>query len=408
MIFVGIDWSEGHQLVEVQAESGKLLKGLRVDADVAGLTRLQEVISEHAEDASQVVVGIEATQGLLVNALIGSGYRVYSINPLSAARAREGESPAGSKSDVVDAHVLADLVRTRRPQLRPLAGDSELAQVVQVRARSHVRAIRLQRRLRNELRSTLGKYFAAALPLLGEEPEDLRDALAVLSLATTPAQARRLSLDQLRTSLAQHGRQRNINARAIRIRELLRLEQLELKLPRLVKAYSDEVGYLVRTLLQVRAEIRELEQQLAQDLEEHTDAEIILSLPGLGLVLGARVLGESGDDPTRFAHARARKNYAGNAPVTKSSGKYRSVSRRLARNRWLADASFLWANSAINASPGARAYYDRQRARGNSHNGPPGPWPTASSGSSTAAFASAVAMSSQSPGRVRRRPRLDS
>ena len=368
MIFVGIDWSEDHHQVEVQSGSGKVLKGFRVNAEVTGLSRLQEVLSEHAEEPSQVVIGIEANQGLLVNALIGSGYRVYAINPLTSARAREGESPARSKSDAADAHVLANLVRTRRQKLQPLAGDSELAQVIQVRARSHLRAIRLQQRLRNQLRSTLAKYFAAALPLLGDEPEDLRDALAVFSLATTPAQARRLNLDQLRASLARHGRQRNINAKAIQIQEQLRASHLELNLPRLVKAYSDEVGYMVRTLLQVRAEIRELEQQLTQDFEEHPDAEILHSLPGLGVVLGARVLGESGDDPTRYDNARARKNYAGNAPVTKSSGKHRSISRRLARNRLLADACFLWANSAINASPGARRYYDHLRARGQGHN----------------------------------------
>lgn len=368
MIFVGIDWSEGHHQIEVQNGTGKVLKNFRVNADVAGLSRLQEVITELAEEPSQVAIGIEANQGLLVNALIGSGYRVYAINPLTAARAREGESLSQAKSDGLDAHVLAGLVRTRRQKLRPLAGDSELAQVIQVRARSHVRAIRLQQRLRNQLRSALAKYFAAALPLLGDEPEDLRDALAVLSLATTPDQARRLTLNQLRLSLARQGRQRNIEAKALQIQALLRTPHLELNQARVVLAYSDEVGYLVRSLIQIRAEIRELEQQLNQDFEEHPDAEIICSLPGLGLTLGARVLAESGDDPTRFANARARKNYAGNAPITKSSGKHRSVSRRLARNRWLADASFLWANCAINASPGARRYYDCLRARGKGHN----------------------------------------
>ncbi len=368
MIFVGIDWSEEFHEVELQAGSGRVLKRLKLRVDLAGLTRLQEVITDAAEEPSQVVVAIEASHGLLVNALVASGYRVYDINPLTAARARQGESPAGSKSDAGDAHLLANLVRTKRQDLRPLAGDSEQAQAVHIRARSHVRAIRHQQRLRNQLRSSLAKFFPGALPLLGDEPEELRDALAVLTLAANPVQARRLSLNKLRASLARHGRQRNLDAKAAQIQEQLRQPQPELSSAKVLSAHSDEVRYLVRSLVQVRSEVALLEEQLAQDFEEHPDAKIILSLPGLGVVLGARVLGESGDDPTCYANAKARKNYAGNAPITRRSGKWEARNRRVARNRWLADATFLWARSALSASPGARRYYDQLRARGKTHN----------------------------------------
>jgi len=368
VIFVGIDWSEEFHEVELQAGSGRVLKRLKLRADLAGLTRLQEVITDAAEEPSQVVVAIEASHGLLVNALVASGYRVYDINPLTAARARQGESPAGSKSDAGDAHLLANLVRTKRQDLRPLAGDSEQAQAVHIRARSHVRAIRHQQRLRNQLRSSLAKFFPGALPLLGDEPEELRDALAVLTLAANPVQARRLSLNKLRASLARHGRQRNLDAKAAQIQEQLRQPQPELSSAKVLSAHSDEVRYLVRSLVQVRSEVALLEEQLAQDFEEHPDAKIILSLPGLGVVLGARVLGESGDDPTCYANAKARKNYAGNAPITRRSGKWEARNRRVARNRWLADATFLWARSALSASPGARRYYDQLRARNKTDN----------------------------------------
>ena len=367
MIFVGIDWSESHHDVEVQAGSGKVLKQLRIDADVAGLTRLQETLSELAEEPSQVVIGIESNHGLLVNALVASGYRLYSINPLTSARAREGESPGRSKSDRSDAHVLANLVRTKRQDLRPLAGDSEQAQAVQVRARSHARAVRMQQRLRNQLRSALAKFYAALLPLLSEG-EDLRDALAVLSVAPNPELGRRLSLNKLQSTLGRHGRQRNLAGKAAQLQAMLRAPQLELNSPKVVSAYSDEVSYLVRSLLQVRSEIKLLEEQLAEDFRGHPDAEIYLSLPGLADVLGARVLGESGDDPTRYPDARARKNYAGSAPITQRSGKRKLVSRRIARNRLLADTTFLWGLCAISASAGARRYYDPLRARGKTHN----------------------------------------
>jgi transposase len=368
VIFVGIDWSEEQHEVELQEGSGKVLKRLKLSADLAGLTRLQEVITAQDQEPSQVVVAIEASHGLLVNALVASDYRVYAINPMTSARARQGESPSGSKSDAGDAHLLANLVRTRRQDLRPLAGDSKLAQAIRVRARSHVRAIRHQQRLRNQLRSALADFFPGALPLLGDEPEDLRDALAVLTLAANPVQARRLSLNKIRASLERQGRQRYLDTKAAEIQEQLRKPQLELSSPKVLSAYSDEVRALVRILVQVRAEIALLEAQLAQDFEEHPDAKIIVSLPGLGGVLGARVLGESGDDPTCYPNAKARKNYAGNSPITRRSGKKETHHRRVARNRLLADATFLWAKSALTASPGARRYYDQLRARNKSNN----------------------------------------
>ncbi len=95
----------------------------------------------------------------------------------------------------------------------------------------------------------------------------------------------------------------------------------------------------------------------------HPDAEIYLSMPGIGAITGARVLAEFGDDPTRYASAKARKNYAGTSPITRASGKSRTVQARYVRNNRLADALQAHAFSALNASPGARRYYDKQRAR---------------------------------------------
>jgi hypothetical protein len=92
-----------------------------------------------------------------------------------------------------------------------------------------------------------------------------------------------------------------------------------------------------------------------------------LSQPGLGTILGARVLAEMGDDPTRYTDARARKNYAGMAPITRASGTKRVVLARYTRNRRLADALYQQAFSALTSSPGARACYDRHRAAGATH-----------------------------------------
>jgi transposase len=370
VIFVGIDWSEEQHEVEVMAGSGQRLRSLRIAHGVEGLAKLQETIAEFASEPSEVVVGVESDHGLLVNALVGSGYQVYPINPLTAARYRDRHSLAGNKSDRRDALMLANVVRTDRHQLRPLAGDSEPALEIRARARAHLRAIRLQgqlrNQLRNQLRSLLLEFYPAVVPLLAED--DIRDALAVLAVAPTPMLGRGLSLSKLEATLRRHGRQRNVAARAQDIQTRLRAPQLDLQRPRLIAAHGDEVASLTRVMLQVRQELAQLEAQMAAAFRGHPDAKILLSCTGLADILGARVLGESGDDPTRYADATARRNYSGPAPVTRASGKKREVTRRVARNRRLADATFCWAESAVRHSPGAHEFYRRLRSRGQPHN----------------------------------------
>jgi hypothetical protein len=94
---------------------------------------------------------------------------------------------------------------------------------------------------------------------------------------------------------------------------------------------------------------------------------VVRSLPGLGTVLGARVLGEFGDEPNRYATPKCRKNYAGTSPITRASGTKTAVLARHVRNHRLADAIYLWAFASLNASPGARAYYDARRGAGEGH-----------------------------------------
>jgi transposase len=124
---------------------------------------------------------------------------------------------------------------------------------------------------------------------------------------------------------------------------------------------------LVAVIGEMQAQIDRLEIELADRFEQHPDAKIIRSLPGLGMTLGARALAEFGDDPNRNADAKSRKNYSGMSPITRASGKHHVVLARYARNKRLADACYQWAFATLTASPGARAYYDQRRAAGDTH-----------------------------------------
>jgi transposase len=364
LIFVGDDWAEDHHDVELMDDAGRTLTRRRLPEGVAGVAVLHGLIAEHAEDPAQVVVGIETDRGLWVASLVAVGYQVYAVNPLAVSRYRDRHATSGAKSDAGDAHVLADLVRTDRHQHRPMAGDSPEVLAVKVLARAHQRLIWDRTRQTNRLRSALREFFPAAL--VAFEDLDHPDALAVLARAPTPAAAARLSIPAIGAALRKGGRKRNVDTRAAAIQTVLRAERLDPPAA-LADAYGVQVRAAVAVIAEMNRQIARLETELGSGFEAHPDAEIYRSQPGLGPVLGARVLGEFGDDPNRYQDARSRRNYAGTSPLTKASGKKRAVVARFIRNRHLADACYQWAFCALSASPGARAFYDQHRAQDETH-----------------------------------------
>jgi hypothetical protein len=368
MLFVGDDWAEAHHDVEVQDEQGRVLAHRRMAEGVAGLAQLHALIADHLDvddEPDSVLVGIETDRGPWVQALIATGYVVYAINPMQVSRYRERHATSGAKSDPGDAHVLAEIVRTDRAHHRPSAGDSELAEVVKTLARTHQSMIWTRQRQTNQLRSMLREFHPAAVAAFGEDLAG-RDALAVLPLASTPAAGRALSRAKIATALRRGGRQRNTDTTAARIVEVLRSDQLSLS-PALSAAYGASVRSIVAVITTMVEQIGVLEAEVNRCFGLHPDAEILTSQPGLGVVLGARVLAEFGDDPDRFSHAKARRNYAGTSPITKASGTRRVVLARYTRNKRLADALHQQAFAALTGSPGARAFYDHHRARGATH-----------------------------------------
>jgi hypothetical protein len=364
MIFVGVDWAEAHHDVYVQDEEGKRLAGGRLPEGVEGITRFHEMVGVHADDPAEVVIGIETDRGLFVGALVAAGYAVFAVNPMSTSRYRDRHSTSGAKSDPGDAKVLADMVRTDRHNHRPVAGDSELAEAIKVLARAHQSMIWSRGRQTNFLRSTLREFYPAALVAFDDLASG--DALEVLRVAPTPTLGATLSRSKIASALRRGGRQRRIEERAAEIQDALRAPQLAGS-AMVASAMGTSVSATATVIVAMNTQIAELAQELDAHFEQHPDAEVVRSLPGLGTILSARVLGEFGDEPNRYATAKCRKNYAGTSPITRASGTKRVVLARFVRNMRLADAIYQWAFASLTASPGARAFYDYRRAAGDTH-----------------------------------------
>jgi transposase len=345
-------------------DNGDRLGARRLPEGLEGIRGFHELVAGFVDEPSEVIVGIETDRGLWVSALVGAGYQVYAINPLSVARYRERHNVAGAKSDAGDAKVLADLVRTDRHNHRQIAGDSADAEAIKVLARGHQSLIWARTRHTNMLRSALREYYPAALQAFSDLAD--RDALAVLAKAATPAQGERLSIGQIQAALRRGGRQRNIERRATEIQASLRSAQLDAP-DAVADAFAATTRAAVGIIAELNRQIDLLEATLAERFNQHPDADIYHSLPGFGVVLGARALGEFGDDPNRYANSKSRRNYAGTSPLTVASGKKKAVIARHVRNRRLYDALDQAAFCSLTQSPGCRALYDQRRAAGDLH-----------------------------------------
>jgi transposase len=366
-LFVGDDWAQDHHDVEVMDEAGKVLARRRLPEGVAGIAQLHALVGRHLgedPDEAQVVVGIETDRGPWVTALVAAGYLVFPVNPLQAARFRERHGVSGAKSDAGDAHALADMVRTDSHQLRPAAGDSPEAEGIKVLARTHKTMIWERTRAVQRLRHQLREYFPGALEAF--EDLDAPDALDLLAKAPEPARAAKLTRAQVSAAL-KRARRRNIPDKTTAILAALRAGQLG-QPPVLTAAYAATARSLIAVIITLNEQVKILQEQVERDFGRHPDAEIYRSQPGMGPVLGARVLAEFGDDPRRYADGKARRNYAATSPITRASGKKKVVAARFVHNDRLVDALNAQAFAALNASPGARAFYDQQRGKGIEHN----------------------------------------
>ena len=363
-VFVGDDWAEAHHDIHVMDEGGERLGSRRLPEGLDGIGAFHDLVADHADDPAEVIVGIETDRGLWVEALVATGYRVYAINPMSVARYRDRRSVGGAKSDAGDAKVLADLVRTDRHNHRPVAGDSSNAEAIKVLARAHQSLIWVRNRHTNRLRNALREYYPAALEAFPNLAD--RDTVAVLHRAPTPDVGARLTGPQIRAVLKRGGRQRNLERRSEEILEALRTDQLTAP-AQVAAAFGATTKATVVIIGELNRQITDLETEIGAHFQQHPDADIYLSVPGLGDVLAARVLGEFGDDPNRYADTKSRRNYACTSPLTIASGKKRAVLARHIRNRRLYDAIDQWAFCSITRSPGCRAFYDQHRAKGDGH-----------------------------------------
>lgn len=359
-VFVGIDWGNAQHQFCVLDGAGRLLEQGKLSHDVAGVDELRSRLRRHAPI---VGIAIERSEGLLVDALQAQDHRLFCVSPKLSARARERYRLAPSKSDAFDAFVLADSLRHEHRHWRPLAVPSPLLAELRALTRDRERLVWNQRDVENRLRAIVQAYHPGVLHLFSSLDRDI--TLAFLRDYPTPGQASRVGDARMAAFCARHGY-------SGRTRPEVLVHRLRTNL--LSASAGTTAGKAFTALLFVdqlellNTQVRVVTSRIQARLAEHPDAVIFLSFPGMGQVTAATMLAEMGEDRARFPTADVLLAETGTAPVTRSSGRTRTVRFRYAANKRVRHAIDWWAFVSVRENPWAHDVYQQARARGQLHN----------------------------------------
>lgn len=372
-LYVGVDWADQKHRVCACAPTGEVLWEGDVEHDALALSKLADRLVKMVDgEAARIAVAIETPRGPVVSTLVERGMAVFAVNPKQLDRFRDRHSVAGAKDDRRDAFVLSDSLRTDEKLYRRVKlHDADILELRElVRARDYL--VRDRIAYGNRLRDQVVRYYVQILDLGSVYDEVwLWD---LLERAPTPSEGSALSVAKIRTILKAH-HIRRIDAEGVRA--ILRRPSLVVA-PGVATAAARSVKVEIAVLRTLHRSIKELDEVLESRLEQltrddpdmsdeerkkHRDARVLLSLPGVGTVVGATMLSEAWEALERRDY-QALRCECGTAPVTHQSGKRLAVSFRRACNPLLRTAVFYMSKRIIALDDRAREHYARLRQRG--------------------------------------------
>lgn len=341
---------------------GKRLLSQRVANDEATLLKLISSVATMA-DGGEVTWAIDLNAGgaaLLITLLIAADQRLLYI-PGRTVHHASGSYRGEGKTDAKDAAVIADQARMRR-DLQPLRPGDDIAVELRILTSRRTDLVADRTRTINRLRAQLLEYFPAL-----ERAFDYSTSKAALLLLTgyqTPDGLRRAGTARLAAWL---GKRKARNADAVAAKALQAAHAQHTVIPGQQLAAAI-VARLAKEVMALDTEIGDTDAMIEERFRRHRHAEIIVSMSGFGVTLGAEFLASTGGDMSAFDSVDRLAGVAGLAPVPRDSGRISGNLQRPRRyNRRLLRACYLSALYSIRSDPASRTYYNRKRAEGKRH-----------------------------------------
>jgi transposase len=360
--FTGIDWASAEHAVCVLDAAGKITAQLTVKHSAEGIASLVRRLARYG-DPADLPVAIERPSGRLVDLLLEAGHPVVPVSPNAIKTWREGEVLSGAKSDAGDAAVIAEYLRLRYHRLAPAAPYSDETRALRTAVRTRDDLVQMRVAATNQLAALLDAHWPGARAVFADVESPI--SLEFLTRYPTPAAARHLGEKRMAAFLVKHG----YSGRRPAAQLLARLRQAPPGSAgeALTEALRDAVLAVAAVLRALNSAIKDLDRSAAAHLGEHPDGAIFTSLPRSGQINAAQMLAEWGDCRQAYAGPDSVAALAGASPVTRQSGKHRSVSFRWACNKRFRKAMTTFADNSRHASPWAAQVYADARAAGKDH-----------------------------------------
>ena len=362
LFFTGIDWAAETHAVCVLDAAGKIAAEFAIEHSADGIAVLLRRLARFG-DPGGMPVAIERPDGRLVDLLLEAGHPVVPVKPNAIKNWRDGEVLSGAKSDAGDAAVIAEYLRLRSHRLRVAAPYSDETRALRTVVRTRGDLVEMRVAATNQLSALLDAHWPGARAIFADVESPV--SLEFLTRYPTPAAAAHLGEKRMAAFCVKHGYSGRRTAAQLLAR--LRAAPAGTGLEALTEALRDAVLAAVAVLQALNASVKSLDRSVAAHLGEHPDGAIFTSLPRSGQVSAAQVLAEWGDCRQAYEHPDSVAALAGVTPVTKESGKHRSVHFRWACNKRFRVAVTTFADNSRHASPWAAQIYDGARAAGKDH-----------------------------------------
>ena len=361
-MFAGIDWASQEHAVCVHDGAGRKLTSFTITHSADGFEDLVGRLARFG-DSAELPVAIERPDGRLVDRLLEAGHPVVPVSSNAIKAWREAEVTSGAKSDPGDAETICEYLRLRIHRLRPLQPYSEHTRALRAAVRARTDLVGQRVAANNQLEATLDAFWPGAKTVFADVTSKI--ALAFLERYPTPTSAAALGEKRLSAFCAKHGYSGRRSPQEL-------LERLRAAPPGIADdaesaARKEIVLAFVHVLRALNKAIAELDRAIIASLAEHPDAEVFTSLPRAGQINAAQILGEWGDCRDAYDNAESVAALAGVSPVTKQSGKYRTVGFRWACNKRFRNAIVTFADNSRHASPWAAGVYRSAIERGHDH-----------------------------------------
>jgi transposase len=357
--WAGVDIGKGHHHVVVIDTDGVRLLSRRVVNDETALLELIGQVTRWADEVHWAVDVSTGGAALLLALLVAHGQPVFYLSGNQVNRAADGYRGEG-KTDAKDAAIIADQARMRRDLTQLRADDELIVELRMLVARRRDLAgdrVRLVNRLHEQLLG-ISPALERVLDLTNRGP------LVLLTHAQTPAAIRRLGAAGLEAWL----RSRKVrSAAALAAAVVAAAESQQTTLPGEQLA-AQLAADMAKGVISLDEQIKQTDTLIEGRFRRHRHAAALLSMPGIGILLGAEFLAATGGDMTAFASADHLAGYAGLAPAPRDSGRISGNLHRPRRyHRGLQRALYTSALVSIRCNDQSRTFYERKRSEGKRH-----------------------------------------